>query len=195
MDNRVRKSDAGRCCDTNHDELDIEIVTNFLQPGASPLRVQLNRYANEPLGSGHGPIVALPSGFDPLASHEWRIRWFKDRVTYFVDGIELLSATSFVPQGAMQANIIVWAPAADWFDAFHSSLQPVANVGLDQRFVALVDYVSVSETAPAANDQIISADMDGNGRDDVVIDFGLPYGIWVRMNNASWVKLHDLSPL
>jgi len=38
--------------------------------------------------------------------------------------------------------------------------------------------------------QIAAADMDGNGQDDVVIDFGPQHGIWVRMNNASWVPLH-----
>ena len=37
-------------------------------------------------------------------------------------------------------------------------------------------------------------DIDGNGQDDVIIDFGPGAGIWVRMNNNTWVKLHDLSP-
>ncbi len=36
-------------------------------------------------------------------------------------------------------------------------------------------------------------DMDGNGQDEVIIDFGKA-GIWIRMNNSTWVKLHDLSP-
>lgn len=41
--------------------------------------------------------------------------------------------------------------------------------------------------------QIAAADMDGNGQDDVIIDFGPGHGIWVRMNNASWVPLHGTS--
>ncbi len=32
------------------------------------------------------------------------------------------------------------------------------------------------------------------GTCDVIIDFGDPYGIWMRMNNITWVKLHPLSP-
>jgi hypothetical protein len=126
---------AGSCA-TNHDELDIEIVTNHLQS------VQLNRYAAEPLGAGHGPIVNLPAGFDPLAFHEWTIRWGLSRVTYFVDGIELFSAADFIPQGAMQANIIAWAPGSDWADAYDASLQPTMANG-NQHFGALVDYVTV----------------------------------------------------
>ncbi len=30
-------------------------------------------------------------------------------------------------------------------------------------------------------------DMDGNGQDEVIIDFGKA-GIWIRMNNSTWVK-------
>ena len=132
-------------CNTHHDELDIELVTNFLQPGGSPLRIQLNRYAAEPLGAGHGPIVNLPSGFDPLAFHEWKIRWHRNRVSYFVDGVELFSATTFIPQGRMQATIIVWGPTFDmWPDAFHGSLQDVTDAAKDQRFDAFIDYVSVA---------------------------------------------------
>jgi len=124
-------------CATSHDELDIEIVTNHLQS------VQLNRYAAEPLGAGHGPLVDLPQGFDPLAFHEWTIRWGSSRITYYVDGMELFSATDFIPQGPMQANIIAWAPDSGWADAYDGSLQPAASSGENQHFTALVDFVTV----------------------------------------------------
>ncbi len=32
-----------------------------------------------------------------------------------------------------------------------------------------------------------------NGQDEVIFDFGV-HGIWVRMNDATWIKLHDLPP-
>jgi hypothetical protein len=134
-------------CGTSHDELDIEFVTNH------PQSVQLNRYAAEPLGAGHGPVVNLPVGFDALAFHEWSIRWGLSRVTYSVDGVELFSATNFIPQGPMQANIIAWAPDSGWPDAYDGSLQPASNSGQNQHFVALVDYVSV---VPATNAYFIT---------------------------------------
>ena len=43
-------------------------------------------------------------------------------------------------------------------------------------------------------EDIVIGDLDGNGIDEVVIDFGIAYGLWVRFNNASWVPLHALSP-
>jgi len=42
---------------------------------------------------------------------------------------------------------------------------------------------------------VITTDLDGNGQADVVVNFGPPYGLWVLMNNQSWVKLHELSPV
>ena len=35
--------------------------------------------------------------------------------------------------------------------------------------------------------------LDGNGEDDVIIDFG-GIGLWARMNDSSWLKLHNDSP-
>ena len=36
-----------------------------------------------------------------------------------------------------------------------------------------------------------TGDLDGNGQDEVILDFpGL--GVWVRYNNAAWVQLHKL---
>lgn len=89
------------------------------------------------------------AGFDPLVFHEWKIRWGLGKITYFVDGIELFSATSFIPQGPMRANIIAWGPASDWSDAYDSSLQPAAVAGENQRFAAFVDWVSVAAVPSA----------------------------------------------
>ena len=140
---------AGPCA-TQHDELDIELVTNFLQPGATP-RVQLNRYANEPLGAGHGVIADLPAGFDALAPHDWTLVWRPDSVSWLVDGTLLYSASSVIPQGRMQANLIAWGPAPDWAAAYSAALQPTGNGALNQSFVALVDAISVSAVPePAA---------------------------------------------
>ena len=90
-------------CATQHDEIDIELLSNTLQP-SGPLQVNLNRYAAEPLGSGNGGLVSLPTGFDPLAVHTWTILWSQSQINYLVDGILLDSETSHIPQGAMQAS-------------------------------------------------------------------------------------------
>ena len=135
-------------CATRHDELDIEILTNSLQPGA-PLQVQLNRFADEPLGAGHGGLVNLPAKFDPLAAHDWTIRWSRTRVDYLVDGTLLGSATTVIPQGPMQVNEIAWGPEKDWAAAYSASLQPVPTQSQAQVNTAYLTSVIVAETSAA----------------------------------------------
>jgi hypothetical protein len=131
-------------CATQHDEIDIEILTNSLQ--SAPYQVQLNRYANEPLGAGHGGLVNLPGGFNPLAEQEWTIKWSLQRIDYLLNGLLLASVTDHVPQGPMQANIIAWGPDSNWSAAYNASLQPVNSSGLNQSFIAEVRSVTVSES-------------------------------------------------
>lgn len=130
-------------CATQHDEIDIEVVTNALQSG-SPLMVELNRYADEPLGAGNGGLVDLPTGFDPLAVHNWTIEWSLTSVAYFVDGTLLAEDTTHVPQGPMEANEIAWGPATDWPQAYSASLQPVATSAENQTFTAYLTNVTVT---------------------------------------------------
>jgi hypothetical protein len=151
--------DPGDCGGENppspcrHDEIDIELVTNFLQT-AGQHKVYLNKYQDDPLGAGNVEIVSLPPGFDPLVHHEWKIRWGLNRINYIVDGSLLSSVTDLthIPQGAMRANINVWAPDGDpetgWPDAFDASLTPAPDAASDEVFVAHVDYVTVA-TSPA----------------------------------------------
>ena len=134
-------------CETQHDEIDIELVTNLLQPGASPLQVQVNTYANEPLGAGNGALINLPAGFDPLAAHDWTIRWSLNRVDYLVDGTLLTSTNTHVPQGPLQANVIAWGPAVDWSAAYSDSLKPVSRADQNQTFTALLRSVSVTSSS------------------------------------------------
>jgi len=44
------------------------------------------------------------------------------------------------------------------------------------------------------SEEMVTADLDGNGISDTIIDFGAAYGIWARMNDSSWVQIHLLSP-
>ena len=42
----------------------------------------------------------------------------------------------------------------------------------------------------------MALDLDGNGLEDVVMDFGQgapPTGLWIRRNDAAWEKLHASS--
>ena len=51
-----------------------------------------------------------------------------------------------------------------------------------------------TQLTPATSQDIETADLDGSGKSEILIDLGAS-GLYVRLNNASWVKLHNLSPV
>ena len=106
--------------------------------------MELNRYANEPAGAGHGIAVNLPSGFDPLAAHEWTIRWSLAEIGYYVDGALLYTATTYVPQGPMHVEIEAWSPDTAWLAAYSPSILPVSSSAQNKTFTALVMFVTVT---------------------------------------------------
>ena len=41
--------------------------------------------------------------------------------------------------------------------------------------------------------QIVAADLDNDGRTDLVIDFGPHTGFWALLNTTQWLQMHSLS--
>ena len=176
-------------CATRHDEIDIELVTNLLQPGV-PRAVQLNTYADEPLGAGNGQLVNLPAGFDPIAVHEWTIRWSRQKIEYLVDSVLLSSRTTHVPSGPMQANVLAWAPAPDWPAAYSATLQQAASNAQNQRFVATLNSVAVTDLGAHAG-----IDFNADGKSDILWQLPSTGDLWMWfMNGTAWAGQAQISP-
>jgi beta-glucanase (GH16 family) len=127
------------------DEIDIELVTNNMQAG-QPMSVELNRYSAGSQDSGDGGLVALPTGFNPLALNTWTIVWNPDYIDYYVDGYLLQQVTTRIPTGPMSANLSAWAPNSNWNVAYNPSLQPSTTLAGNQAFNAYVTNVTVSSS-------------------------------------------------
>jgi hypothetical protein len=159
---------------------------NFLQTG-SPAAVEVNSYADEPLGAGNGQSVALPVGFDALAEHEWSIRWSRQRIDFLVDGVLLSSRTAHVPSGPMMANVIAWAPDSNWPQAYAADLRQATSAAQNQRFFAILNSVVVAETGSQNSDAAIteyqvtgSADLEG-------ITAGPDGAVWFAENTSGTI--------
>jgi len=47
---------------------------------------------------------------------------------------------------------------------------------------------------PLTSRNVLIADLDGNGKDDVIVDFGPTFGLWLYANSSTWSQLHAISP-
>ena len=50
-----------------------------------------------------------------------------------------------------------------------------------------------SQLTTRTSTNILTADIDDNGKAEVIANFG-PAGLWQYANNTSWVQIHPLSP-
>lgn len=57
----------------------------------------------------------------------------------------------------------------------------------------LLDAANYSQINAANAKSVATGDIDGNGIDEVAVDFGAAQGIWVRWNSANWTQIHSLT--
>jgi hypothetical protein len=56
------------------------------------------------------------------------------------------------------------------------------------------DLTATWELLHAFDAAILAAgDLDGTGPDEVIVDFGAPYGLWILVNGTNWQLLTGLS--
>ena len=53
-------------------------------------------------------------------------------------------------------------------------------------------YSRISDVLPDTN--IVQVDIDGDGKDEGIINFGSRHGIWIYHYGEPWVQLHNISP-
>lgn len=119
-----------------HDEIDFELVGN------DAARAHTNIYANEPLGVGNPSAVRYMSG-SVSGYHLYRIQWLPTRVSWYVDGRLVRTATGSIPKGPMRLHINMWAPGSDWSDAYYAGIDPTNSLRRNRIFNMSVDSVVV----------------------------------------------------
>jgi Glycosyl hydrolases family 16/RTX calcium-binding nonapeptide repeat (4 copies) len=128
-----------------HDEIDFEALTNDVVHALN--QIHTNVYANETLGGGH-PITEPISS--PLTdTHTYRIVWQPNQVRWLVDGKAVRTDTTHVPQHPMQLHLNIWAPSADWSQAYNAALQPTTNQPDNVKYFFDVNSVKVVRLASA----------------------------------------------
>lgn len=111
------------------DEIDVEVL------GKDTTKVQFNYFTN---GVGeHEYLHDL--GFDASEDfHTYAFEWHKDKITWFVDGVEVYSATENIPVTKSKIMMNAWCGIGvdSWLNAFDDSKMPLT-----------AEYESISFTA------------------------------------------------
>ncbi|MGB8021514.1 MAG: family 16 glycosylhydrolase, partial [Candidatus Nanopelagicales bacterium] len=128
---------------TLHDEIDFELLGN------DPTHVHTNVYAGEPLGAGRPAATRYAAG-TVTDYHDYEIRWLPGEVSWYVDGSLVRRETRRVPSTPMNLHLNIWAPAADWAQAYDAGLQPVTSPRSNRVWTMGVESVVVARINPPA---------------------------------------------
>ncbi len=128
------------------DEIDFEVLSK--QPLNRVLVTSWNDWgapgSNYEDGIHHlGAFLDLP-GFDWRSWNTYAMRWYPDRVEWWLNEVLVHSQSSPVPDLAQPARASLWAGGTTWPDAYDPALAPVASPALNTRHEWQVDYIMVT---------------------------------------------------
>jgi hypothetical protein len=90
-----------------------------------------------------GALLAVP-GFDWRQWNRYAMRWYPDRIEWYVNEQLVRMHTAPVPDQEQPARASLWAAGTTWPDAYSNLLAPVASGAENERFTWDIDYIMVT---------------------------------------------------
>lgn len=157
---RARDVDSGMICSfftfkanaQTQDEIDIEILTN--QPVDTFLTTTWNNWDTTAAiyndGITHQGTLVIDSALDYEAWTEYSIRWYPDRVEWYVNGVHVNTHFEVIPDLAMRIHANFWAAGTEWDFSYSNSLIPVNTASENTRYYYDIDYIKVTSLGDGA---------------------------------------------
>ncbi len=132
---------------TRTDEIDFEYLTNL--PTNQVLLTTWNDwdYTNPVYNDGvrHSDAIIAVGGFNRNAWTTLQIRWLKDRIEWYVNGVLARSTSTARPNDPMRVHFNFWAAGSEWGDVYDAALQPALTPDQNRSYLYDIDYVRVSK--------------------------------------------------
>jgi len=128
------------------DEIDFEVLSK--QSFSKVLMTSWNDWGTA--GSNYGDGVHHLGFMPELPAYDWRewndyaMRWYPDRVEWYVNGTMVQTLTSPVPDQDQPVRASLWAGGTTWPEAFDAALAPVVSADQNRRFSWDIDYIIVT---------------------------------------------------
>ncbi len=126
------------------DEIDFELLSNQ----AGNQTILTNVFDDDGFNVGGDVQNVFVPGLDITEFTEYEIRWFPNRIEWYVSGQLIRTETGTVANDPQEVRVNHWAPDQFFTIAYDASLQPVASAALNESFALEVDYVEVIRIDP-----------------------------------------------
>lgn len=124
-----------------HDEIDFELLSNDV--AAAEERVLTNVFDDDDFSQPGDKAFANVAGLDLTEFHIYEIRWYPDRVEWYVDDEHVRTETDTVPDDSQNIRLNFWAPDMFFSDAYDAALVPAATAENNEIYFFEVDFVEV----------------------------------------------------
>jgi hypothetical protein len=133
------------------DEIDIEFLSKSTSGAKNQLPVLLSTWRQWDEASAdlddvahHWSTRISLVGRDPLAWHEYAIRWLPDRTEWFIDQKLVASSFQAQPDQPTRIHFNLWAPSASWALAYSPFLLPSPDPRINHKYSFDLDWVEIN---------------------------------------------------
>jgi hypothetical protein len=124
-----------------HDEIDFELLSNDVV--AAQERVLTNVFDDDDFSQPGDKVFANVAGLDLTTFHVYEVRWYLDRVEWYVDGNLVRSETETLPDDPQNIRLNFWAPDMFFAEAYDATLVPTATAQNNEVYYYEVDFVEI----------------------------------------------------
>ena len=93
----------------------------------------------------HTDSLVAVGGLNRNAWTTLQLRWLKDRLEWYVNGVLAWSTKNAHPNDPMGVRFSFWAPEAKWIGVYDHGLQPALSRAQNRSYFFDIDYVRVSK--------------------------------------------------
>jgi hypothetical protein len=149
------------------DEIDApEILTNDIDDvrkgDLSARRVLTNVFNDYSTHPDKPVFVPLPDGVEATDFVVYMMRWWPDRVEWYIDDKLVRVEYDVLPDEPLNLHFNIHVPGPEWPDAWDPNLRPVDNPAANRAYYLEVDWVEVTELPANDVDQDGIADPSDN---------------------------------
>jgi uncharacterized protein (TIGR03437 family) len=129
------------------DEIDFELLSNDI----GDERILTNVYDDAGFVGDPGDFahLVLP-GLDLTQFAEYEIRWFTDRIQWYINGVLIREEFGTLPDDPSEVRLNLWGPDQSFSQAYDANLQPATTAEGNQEFEIEIDLVRVMTVVPGS---------------------------------------------
>ncbi len=134
--------------DLTSDKINFELLSNWINDDNNNEKVQLVSWNDFDKSVGETAATKAEnfpsiSGFNAFNSNKFLIKWYEDRIEWYINDGLIYTENSVIPSDPMHLYLNIWAPLASFSAAYSADLQPQTSENDNTTYSFQIDHAIV----------------------------------------------------